>query len=72
MSGLRTNTHTGYKLVLGAELASGNLILKLYYKIVATEPDHFFTGCAVNDFFVAAAETGLDALNKVRQVIFRG
>ncbi len=72
MSGLRTNIKTGYKLVLGSELSSGTLTIKLYYKITATEVDHFYVGCAVDDFFTAGAETALDAANKVKQVIFRG
>ncbi len=71
-SGTRTNTHIGYKLVLGAELATGNLTVSLHYQITATEVDHFYGGCAVDDFFTAAGATALDAANKVKQVIFRG
>ena len=38
------------------------------YIITATEVNHFFTGSAIGDYFIAAAATALDANNKVQEV----
>ncbi len=51
---------------LGAEQATGNLTAGIWYVITATEVDTFFTGCAIGDYFLAFATTGLDANNKVQ------
>jgi len=51
---------------LGAELATGNLVVGSIYQITATQADYFFTGCAINDYFQATATTALDANNKVK------
>uniref|UniRef100_A0A6M3IVJ9 Uncharacterized protein n=1 Tax=viral metagenome TaxID=1070528 RepID=A0A6M3IVJ9_9ZZZZ len=51
----------------GAEQASGTLTIGKSYIITATEVDHFFAGCAVSNYFIAAAETALDANNKVKE-----
>jgi len=51
---------------VNATLNSGNLVVGSWYKIVATEADHFYTGCAANDVFVATATTALDANNTVK------
>ena len=51
---------------LGAEQASGSLVVGTWYSITASEVDHFYTGSAVGDTFRAAATTGLDANNKVK------
>ena len=53
-------------LTLGAEQATGALVVGTWYQITATEVNHFYTGCAVEDVFRAAATTGLDANNKVK------
>jgi hypothetical protein len=50
----------------GAELATGNLVVGTWYIITATEVNHFYTGCAINDTFRATAPTALDANNKVK------
>ena len=49
----------------GAELATGTLTVGTWYKITATETNHFYTGSAINDTFRATATTALDANNKV-------
>lgn len=51
---------------LGAELATGTLTVGTWYSITATETNHFYTGSAVGDTFLAAATTALDANNKVK------
>lgn len=50
----------------GEELATGTLTIGTWYKITATEADHFYVGCAINETFRAAAATALDANNKVK------
>lgn len=54
--------------VVGAELSSGTLTIGTLYQITATETNHFYTGCAVGDVWAAAAETALNASNKVKPV----
>lgn len=51
---------------VNATLNSGNLVVGSWYKIVATQVDYFYTGCAANDVFVATATTALDANNTVK------
>jgi peptidoglycan/xylan/chitin deacetylase (PgdA/CDA1 family) len=51
---------------LGAEQASGNLVVGTWYSITATQANYFYTGCAVGHTFRAAATTALDANNKVK------
>ncbi len=53
---------------VGTELATGTLTVGTLYQITATETNHFYDGCAVYDTFTAAAETELDAENKVKPV----
>ena len=53
---------------LGATLDSGTLTIGAWYKIVASESNHFFTGSAADDCFRAAAETALDGSNTVKQI----
>jgi hypothetical protein len=53
---------------LGSEIATGTCTLGLLYKITATEVDHFYTGCAVDEYFVSDGTETLDANNKVKQV----
>jgi hypothetical protein len=59
-------------MALGSELATGALEVGKWYKVTATETDHFYTGSAVNDTFVAEAATALDASNKVRELLLYG
>ncbi len=51
---------------LGAEQATGALVVGTWYIITATQVDYFYAGCAVGDVFVATATTALDANNKVK------
>ena len=51
---------------LGAEEATGNLVVGTWYKITASEGDYFYVGSAIGDTFRAAAATALDASNKVQ------
>ena len=53
---------------LGAELATGNLVVGKWYSITATQANTFYTGCAVGDTFRALATTALDANNKVKEI----
>ena len=53
---------------LGATLDSGTLTIGAWYKIVASEENHFFTGSVTDDCFRAAAETALDGSNTVKQI----
>ncbi len=53
---------------LGAELATGNLVVGNWYSITATQANYFYTGCAISDSFRAAATTALDANNKVKLI----
>jgi SPP1 family predicted phage head-tail adaptor len=53
---------------VGAELSTDTLDVGTLYQITATETDHFGTDLVVNDVFTAAAETALDADNKVKPV----
>lgn len=55
---------------LGPELNSGTLAVGSWYKITASEVDHFYTGSAVGDTFRAQATTALDANNKVKLITF--
>jgi predicted heme/steroid binding protein len=55
---------------LGSEQNSGTLTVGKIYQITASELDHFYTGSAIGDHFIAAAATGLDANNKVKEVTF--
>ena len=48
-----------------AEISTDTLIVDYRYKITATEVNHFYVGCAINDYFTADATTALDASNKV-------
>ncbi len=54
--------------VIGAELASGNLVVGNWYEITASQVDHFYTGSAIADTFQAGATTALDANNKVKLI----
>jgi SPP1 family predicted phage head-tail adaptor len=54
--------------VVGDELSTGTLTIGTLYQITATETNHFYTGCAVGDVWTAAAETALNASNKVKPV----
>lgn len=60
---------TQSKLALGAEQASGVLILYGLYKITATQTNHFYTGCVVGDIFACAVVKTCDANNKVQKVL---
>jgi hypothetical protein len=51
---------------LGAEQNNGALVIGTWYKITASEADHFYVGSAVGDHFRATATTALDANNKVQ------
>ena len=51
---------------LGAEQATGALVVGTWYQITATAVDYFYTGCTVGGTFRAAATTALDANNKVK------
>ena len=53
---------------LGSEIATGTLTVSLLYKITATEANHFFTGCAIGNYFVSVGTETCDANNKVKQV----
>jgi len=53
---------------VGTEIAKGTLTIGTLYQITATETNHFYTGCAKYDTFTAAAETVLNAANKVKPV----
>lgn len=63
VSGKATNTPT-----YGVELDTGNLVVGNWYRITASEVDHFFTGSAVGNAFRATATTALDANNTVKQI----
>ena len=53
---------------LGAELASGNLVVGNWYSITATTANYFGTGLLVGYTFRATATTALDASNKVKLI----
>ena len=53
---------------LGAEIATGTLTIKNLYKITATEANHFFTGCAIGNYFNSLGTETCDANNKVKNV----
>jgi hypothetical protein len=53
---------------LGSELSSGTLTIGTWYRIIASEANHFYTGSAIADVFRATAETALDANNKVKAI----
>jgi hypothetical protein len=59
-------------MALGSELATGSLTVGKWYIITASQTDHFYTGSAVNDTFVATAATALDANNKVKELLLYG
>jgi hypothetical protein len=52
----------------GAEIATGNTVVGSWYSITATEADHFFTGCAVDNTFHCTTAKSLDANNKVKEI----
>lgn len=52
---------------LGAILETGTTATNNVYKIVNTQPNHFFAGCAVGDTFVATGAFVLDANNRVQK-----
>jgi hypothetical protein len=54
----------------GAELNSSTLSIGTTYIITATETNHFYGNCAINDIFVAKWETTLDASNKVKALTY--
>lgn len=53
---------------LGSEIATGTLTAKKLYQITATEEDHFFVGCDVDDYFTSDGTEDCDASNKVKEV----
>ncbi len=57
-----------YAEALGAEEATGTLIIGNVYKITADDGNHFYVGSVTGEYFQATAETALDATNKVQQV----
>jgi len=52
----------------GSEQSSGTLTKGKVYLITATETDHFYVGCQIDDEFVAESATSLDANNKVKEL----
>ncbi len=63
-----SGTPTAPTPAYGAELATGTLTVGTWYVIKATEANHFFTSCAIDNTFRAAAATALDANNKVKAI----
>jgi len=53
---------------VGAEIATGTLILGTLYQITKTEEDHFAAGLIVYDTFTAAGTETCDTDNKVKPV----
>lgn len=53
---------------LGAEIATGTLTAGKLYKITATEANHFYTGCAIGEYFTSVGTETCDASNKVQEV----
>jgi hypothetical protein len=53
---------------LGAEIATGTLTAGKLYKITATEANHFYTGCAIGEYFTSVGTETCDANNKVQEV----
>lgn len=52
----------------GSIKSTGTLTAGVYYKIVATEPDHFGAGLVVGDSFTAAGTETCDEANTVKRV----
>lgn len=72
-SDLNNNTGAYWDLMqpylsLGSEISSGSTVVFQVYKITATQTNHYYTGCAVNDIFVCATAKTNDANNKVKPV----
>jgi lysophospholipase L1-like esterase len=65
-----SSTYAKCAPTLGATLNSGSLTIGQYYKIIATTTNHFYTSCAVGNYFKATAATALDASDTVQQVPF--
>jgi hypothetical protein len=53
---------------LGTEIATGTLTAGKLYKITATEANHFYTGCAIGEYFTSVGTETCDASNKVQEV----
>jgi hypothetical protein len=50
----------------GAEIATGNTTVDVWYVITASEANHFYTGSAVGDTWRCSEAKALDASNKVK------
>jgi hypothetical protein len=53
---------------LAAEKSTGTCTAGNLYKITATEVNHFYTGCAVGEYFTSVGTETCDASNKVQEV----
>lgn len=53
---------------LAAEKSTGTCTAGKLYKITATEANHFYTGCAIGEYFTSAGTETCDANNKVQEV----
>ena len=55
---------------LSAIIDTGTLSSGLLYKIVTTQANHFYAGCAVNDYFYSNGTETCNASNTVQQVLY--
>lgn len=53
---------------LGSEIATGTLTVNKQYVITATQADHFYTGCAIGEYWVSDGTETCDVNNKVQDV----